>query len=507
MSTPRRLRTILFLIADTGAGHRSAANAILTAMRQLAMDEPSGKQPRAHGAHHPGWRAVIVDAFADCCRFPLRQGVLLYGPAVQHSPRLYGEIYRFTNSRTRFDTARRLCQPFLRQGLRQLIERTRPDVIVSIHPLLNHITIQTLRDLRLHIPLITVVTDLVTLHCAWTAPGVDACVVPTEAARELALAAGIPRERIHLLGMPIHPAFARADERSLEEKRAALGLDPALPVILMMGGGEGAGGLAAAVEAVSSEELPAQLVVIAGHNQRLRAELERLCTRFRTRVYVFGFVDNIPDFMHAADVIVTKAGPSTICEAIACKLPILLTGAVPGQEEGNVDFVRDNDIGELIEMPRKLAGALRHLLDPANPRLAALRQTMRRMRQPQASFDIARLILAHLPEPATSSIWEPRRARTHAPAHRSVSWVPLPRLASIPIRHVDGMRRALPSPARRRAGNAEHWVPGLVNLARMRALLKRERHETVQLWRSGGSRGRDDARAPLGGGRGSAHLR
>src|SRR5579872_4674146 len=189
MTAPRRSRTILFLIADTGAGHRSAANAIIAAMRLLAADE-------APGARDPVWKAVVVDAFADCCRFPLRNGVFLYGPAIQRSPRLYGHLYHFTNTRTRFDTARRLCQPFLRQGLRRLIERTHPDVIVSIHPLLNHITLQVLRDLRLRVPVVTVVTDLVSIHCAWMAPGVNACVVPTEAARRLALASGISRKRI-----------------------------------------------------------------------------------------------------------------------------------------------------------------------------------------------------------------------------------------------------------------------------------------------------------------------
>lgn len=439
MTAPRRSRTILFLIADTGAGHRSAANAIIAAMRLLADEAP--------GARDPGWKAVVVDAFADCCRFPLRNGVFLYGPAIQHSPRLYGHLYHFTNTRTRFDTARRLCQPFLRQGLRRLIERTHPDVIVSIHPLLNHITLQVLRDLRLRVPVVTVVTDLVSIHCAWMAPGVDACVVPTEAARRLALASGIPRKRIYLLGMPIHPKFAQPENRSREEIRAALGIIPALPAILIVGGGEGAGGLAAAVEAICTADLRAQLVVIAGRNEHLRADLERLRNRPRMPVHVFGFVENMPDLMHAAEILVTKAGPGTICEAMACDLPMVLTGAVPGQEEGNIDFVRDNGIGAVIEASEHLAGALRELLNPDSPRLVALRQAARRISQPRASFDIARLLLSYLPESATPSAWEPRRyvAYRYAPrAGRVMGRRPLARLAPVPA----GIRRALLFPKR-----------------------------------------------------------
>ena len=505
MKTPKRPRTILFLIADTGAGHRSAANAIVAAMLDLRTKEARLEPKYAGAQRDPGWKAVVVDAFADCSRFPLRSGVSLYGPAIQHSPRLFGQIYHITNSRTRFNTARRLCQPFLRQGLLRLIERTRPDVIVSVHPLLNHITLQVLRDLRLRIPLITVVTDLVSVHCAWVAPGVDACVVPTKAARDLALDAGIPRRRIHLLGMPIHPKFAQVEQRSREELRTSLGLDPALPIILLVGGGEGAGGLAAAVEAVSGEQFPAQLVVIAGRNWRLQAKLERTRERCRTPMHVFGFVDDMPDFMHAADIIVTKAGPGTICEAMACELPLLLTGAVPGQEEGNIDFVRDNDIGTVIASPEDLTQTLRELLDPDNPRLAAMRQAVRQLSQPQASFDIARLILSRVPGPTAPSVWEARRGqsrelgRTAAHVGRIVPRMPLPRLMTPSQLH--SMRPALPLRVRTGLRVADDRVLRLANLARVRALLKREPHETIQLRRPGGRRGRDDARAPLGGGR------
>ena len=516
MKAPRRPRTILLLIADTGAGHRSAANAITAAMTLLTADEVLGEPPLPRNAHDPGWKAVVVDAFANCGRFPLRNGVSLYGPAIQYSPRLYGQIYHFTNTRTRFDTALRLCQPFLRQGLRRLIARTRPDIIVSIHPLLNHITLQVLRDLRVRIPVVTVVTDLVSIHCAWMAPGVNACVVPTETARVQALAAGIPRKRIHQLGMPIHPRFAQVEGRSREDLRAKLGLDPALPVLLMVGGGEGAGGLAAAIKALSAEDLPAQLVVIAGRNQQLRADLERARDQFRMPMRVFGFVENMPDFMHAADILVTKAGPGTICEAMACELPIVLMGAVPGQEEGNVDFVRENGLGVVIDTPQDLPHVLRELLDSHTPRLAALRQAVRGVSQPRASFDIARLVLSYLPGSTTPSVWDLRRVRTRATrryaarAGRVVSRMPLPRLGSLPARRLDGMRRALPFGVRGMPGSArraESYPLRLTQVARVRALLKRELHETIQLRWSGSGRRSDDARAPLSSGRGAARLR
>src|SRR5262249_17403932 len=154
----------------------------------------------------------------------LRKTVSLYGPVTQRSPRLYGQIYHITNSTERFRAANHLYRPFLRQGLRDFVEQTRPDVIVSVHPLLNHVTLRVLADLDLRIPVITVVTDLVSAHVSWFARGVDACIVPTQATKSLALASGLPSQRVHMLGMPIDPAFSTRATATVAERRRALRL-------------------------------------------------------------------------------------------------------------------------------------------------------------------------------------------------------------------------------------------------------------------------------------------
>lgn len=527
MKTPRRPRTILFLIADTGAGHRSAANAInralevieqesvATATAVVAQEGRGTHRNSARSAHHPHnahqlsvssstttltqqrssmWRTVVVDVFAECSQFPLRNSVFLYGPAIKHSPRLYGQLFRMTNTVDRFNAARRIAQPFLRQGLRRLIEHTRPDVIVSIHPLLNHVTLQVLRDIGLRIPFLTVVTDLVSIHCAWLAPGVDACVVPTEAGKDLALESGVAPKRIHMLGMPIDPKFAHQPQDTREERRARLGLDPNKPVVLVVGGGEGAGGLAEAAVALGSARLPAQLVVITGRNQQLRATLERQKSRFKTPMRVEGFVHNMPDFMWAADVIVTKAGPGSISEAMACELPIVLTGAVPGQEEGNIDYVLDNGLGELATTPGELVATLRALLNPDNPSLATMRERVRALNQPTASFDIAKLILSYLPPANAPSVWESLRHRSTAhiqrigrPRSRRMVRSPFPRVQLLrptgtashttrrrllPIRPLDLRGSPLRSVTRYR-------LLELTSLASVRTLLRRTGGENL----------------------------
>ncbi|HEV7129618.1 MAG TPA: glycosyltransferase [Ktedonobacterales bacterium] len=427
MSVPPSERRVLFLIADTGAGHRSAANAIHHAMRMLA-ESPALSSPRHAIPDHrspartsrvydnSGWNALIVDAFVACSRFPLRKGVSLYGPAIKHSPRLYGQFFRITNSKSRFRTAWRFAKPFLYQGLAHLLLETQPDVIVSVHPLLNHITLQVLRDLDVRVPFLTVVTDLVSIHYSWMAPGVSECVVPTEEARRFAVSNGMPAKRVHLLGMPIDPKFAQPPAGTRAMLRAELGLDPDLPTILLVGGGEGAIGLGDAAMAVGLSDMPVQMVVVCGRNKTLYTRLQQARLRFRVPTGVLGFIQNMPDLMHAADVIVTKAGPGTISEAMACGLPIVLTGAIPGQEEGNIRFVSENELGMVARTPSAVLDALRELLTPCSPRLALLRANVGRMSRPEASFDIARLILKYLPPIGSPSAWA--RAQRSAAARR-----------------------------------------------------------------------------------------
>ncbi len=503
MKRAARPRTVLFLLSDTGAGHRSAANAIHNAMQlieqQIAASQRSSGDltaSRRAGGHDPNWRALLVDVFAECGRFPLSKSPFIYGPAITYSPRLYSQIFRMTNSVSRFNAAWRLSQPFIRQGLIHLLERSRPDVIVSVHPLLNHITLQVLRDVGLRIPFITVVTDLFSIHCSWIAPGVTACVVPTEAARRFAIAGGVPARRVHLLGMPIDPKFSTTPTNTPAERKAELGFDPALPVVLLVGGGDGAGGLGRAVAALSHERLNAQLAIVTGRNKQLFAELQRNKGQFRMPTHIFGFVNNMPDLMRAADVIVTKAGPGTLSEAMACELPIILTGAVPGQEEGNVDFVLENEMGVLATTPQRIVTALHSLLDPDNPQLARMRENVRRLSKPRASFDIARLILSHVPAEGVPSLWEQAHRPTRGRLTRALlsrrRW-PLAQAERL-IRgrgsgSRSGRRVRLPIPGWRQRRSPLRRMPGIPNLAGARALLLRgTSFGKAQIWQPGRAR-------------------
>jgi 1,2-diacylglycerol 3-beta-galactosyltransferase len=419
-------RTILFLIADTGAGHRSAANAITNAIRIISQKEQeewltrtaaqqregSGSTGNTTGtavqeavAPPPTYRIEIVDVFEEYSRFPLREAVKLYGPTIRYNPRLFGEVFHISNREGPVMAGQLLTTPLILNGLLRLFTTVQPDIIVSIHPLLNHVTVRALREFHLRIPFLTVVTDLVTVHYSWFAEGVDGYIVPTKQAQELYLKRGLDPNKVHLLGMPIDPKFT-LPIASKEELQRKFGLRPGLPAVLLVGGGDGAGGLQAAVRAISHARLPVQLMVVTGRNKRLYAHLQRTKSHLNVPITIFGFVQNMPELMHAADVIVTKAGPGTISEALACDLPVILSGYVPGQEEGNVTFVTENDVGVLAMDPPTLIDALRRLTKPGSPDLRRQLANAKQLSRPGASFDIAQCILGYLPTPDAQNVWQ-----------------------------------------------------------------------------------------------------
>ena len=100
-----------------------------------------------------------------------------------------------------------------------------------------------------------------------------------------------------------------------------------------------------------------------------------------------GFINNMAEYMVASDVLVTKAGPGTIAEAASLSLPVVLTSFLPGQEEGNVDFVQNGNFGVYQEDPQTIATTVATWLQDEST-LVSLSQHAKKMGAPNAARDI-----------------------------------------------------------------------------------------------------------------------
>ncbi|NOZ05090.1 MAG: glycosyltransferase [Chloroflexi bacterium] len=368
-----RVPRMLFLMSDTGGGHRAAAEAICLAL-------PDSFQSQA----------MLIDFLAEGSRPPFDQIGRLYRPTVDYAPLLWAALFRFTSSAMGLRASLALLERVSGPGIARILRNHRADLVISVHPLTNHIPAQILHRIVPEVPLVTVVTDLATAHPLWFCPDVDHCLVPSIEAQRRALRAGIPAAKVRVAGLPISPAFTGLAKKR-DHLRQALGLSPDRYAILIVGGGEGMGHLDRFAAALDNCGLPIQLVIVAGRNERLQARLTKQTWNVPTIVY--GFVHNMPELMTACDAIITKAGPGTVSEALAAGLPILFSGYIPGQEEGNVAYVIEGEAGAMAPTPELAVARLRAWLAESPQTLLTLSENARRLAHPRAAKEIAQILL------------------------------------------------------------------------------------------------------------------
>ena len=311
----------------------------------------------------------------------------LYPTIIKRSPPTWGAIFHASNTAASFAAIRTALRAQLRPALRRALAACDADVVLSVHPLLNHITAGLLqRDARRR-ALMTVVTDLVDIHRGWACRTADLVVVPTAEAERAVRRRRVAGERVRRLGMPVDLRFrpAQPDERAAIRRR--LGLDEARPTVLVAGGGEGSGGLLDQVRALSERPQPWQVIAVCGRNERLRRRL--LGLRFATPTLALGFVDDMPDLLRASDLAVGKAGPGAIAEALATAVPLVLTSYLPGQERGNVRFVVEAGVGLYAPRPARLLEAVSGLLGSESSAYREMRARAAAASRPHAALDAA----------------------------------------------------------------------------------------------------------------------
>lgn len=361
---------ILILMSDTGGGHRASAEALRDAFAVRYGD---------------AFAVEIVDLWRKYAPWPLDQVPKTYRFLTDDIPWFYAGAFRLGEHRAFTRVLLRAVAVWVDGRVMQALHTYRPDLIISVHPLLQEIPLSIMARHGMRLPWVTVVTDLASIHPTWFTPAATLCFVPTPAAYEQALRAGLRSDQVRVSGLPIRRAFAQPPQPK-EALRHALGLEPQQPAVLLMGGGEGMGPLRAIAEAIAGQLAAygrGQLVVICGRNSRLQAELAGLA--WPAPVRICGFVDNMADWMAACDCLVTKAGPGTIAEAMASGLPLVLTSFIPGQETGNVTYVVENGIGVYAPQPHQVADVVGRWLGPEQAELAKRADRARQLAQPHAA--------------------------------------------------------------------------------------------------------------------------
>jgi 1,2-diacylglycerol 3-beta-galactosyltransferase len=379
---PERPHVVVYF-TDAGGGHRSAAEAVVEALHSLYGDQVTSE---------------MVDFFRSYGPRTLRLAPELYPQLVKTG--LWRTGYRATDGRSRARVITASLWPYLQQIARQLASNHPANLVVSTHPFVNSLLIKAMG--RNHPPFFTIVTDFASIHALWFDKRADRIFLPAEAARESALKSGMDPERLDVVGFPVLARFCgqEGDQASVRRK---LGWPVDKPIALVVGGGEGMGPVAKIAQAIDESGLDLVQVIVAGRNRRLKAKLEAVT--WENPTFIHGFTHEMPDFLRAADVLLTKAGGATVAEALNSHVPMIIYSRVAGQEDGNVAFVEQVGAGVYAPTTQLVIRALTRWLSRPQEREQVAEHASRAAR-PDAAKSIALAIgkALHLkvPHPAST---------------------------------------------------------------------------------------------------------
>lgn len=362
-------KKILILSTTYGQGHMATATAIEQGLNY--------KYPNKYNIE-------IIDFTESISSLLNKTSKRLYDDTTKYTPSLYKLFFETTDYKTPIKAFNELNYRISREKIKELFELKKPDLIICNSPHWQYI-ISLARDNELNkVPLVSVITDSITLHTAWAVGNSDAYIVPNHETFLSLHNLGVSKDLILELGYPVKLEFNQPKFNSTKFLQTHQ-IDPTIPIILYLAAGNRP--LAAKKTVRSLRELISthQLLVITGRDKPLYKRLHEL---ENSMIKVISWTNNMPEFILSSQIVITKAGGSTVMECLAAKKPIVINKIIPGQEEGNAFYFSENKLGIVALEPELISVATKKIIKNYQAYLKSINQHS----QPKASLNIARFI-------------------------------------------------------------------------------------------------------------------
>ena len=379
-SSHKDKRKILLMYITKVSGHRQATVSVQRALREL---DPQINAPTINGFGYT---------------YPLLEKVInrAYMSVIKRTPKVWDYLYDNPKIVKNSQSIKKYLHKTSHAKIEKLIKRYRPDTVVCTQAFPCGMIADYKREHNLKIRLVAVLTDYAP-HSFWLNEGVDYYIVPHAEARDRFIKKGVSPDAIKVYGIPIRTKFAvQLDKRPIAEK---LGLQLDVPVVLIMGGGQGLGPIKSVVKSLVKLSMPLQLIVLTGTNKKLikwlqkeREKNQKKKTPHDKKILFYEFANNVDELMELASLIITKPGGMTTSEALAKGLPMVIVDPLPGQEMRNTDFLLKKGIGIRIDKTSDIDEEIELLLQ-SPVRLASMSKAAFENGKPHAAMDIAKLIL------------------------------------------------------------------------------------------------------------------
>lgn len=374
------LSKILFCYISHSSGHQRAAEAVMEELRR--RDPPV----LCEGINSISYSTPVFGKIV----------AKLYIQLLKVAPQVWDYLYDnpFVEKATR--DIRGLLSLFNTGRIVDVLNKHRPHGLVCTQAVPVGLLAALKERGAIRSPLVGIITDF-GVHKYWISPHVDLYLVPTPEVRRRMIRLGVREDRVRVTGIPIDVHFAQRGDRRAE--RAALGLSPHRPVVLMMGGNYGLGPLEDAARALRRLPVGVQLILVCGNNRSLHRRIQTHFSGDR-HVLVLGQTRSVHRLMDAADVLISKPGGLTTSEALAKGLPMVIIQPIPGQEERNAQFLLRHGAAVRVETLDELVHTVDDVLTH-RAKLDRLRENGLRLARPWAARDAADAIVRLIDERAS----------------------------------------------------------------------------------------------------------
>lgn len=316
-------KKILILSEPIGHGHTTAAEALVQGISYLF---PSVELKILEAGHllHPIATKIMVHIYLKL--------ILLF-------PSIWRKIYHYHSHKPLSSWKQEMIYLLFYRKIESILNQEKPHVVICTHSF-SSVTMARLKRQGYPTTLCVAITDF-HVHGVWVHPEVDLYLVASQHVCDELINMGIQKSKILVTGMPSRSDFWASGNKEEIKKKLFL---KNIPTVMVMGGGLGLGGIRKIAYALLKWRDQVQVIICTGHNEKLRKTLVNDPRFHHPHIHIFGFVEQISDWMDAADLLITKSGGLTCFEALLKGVPLCIYQPLSGHEEKNCDFLVDNHL-------------------------------------------------------------------------------------------------------------------------------------------------------------------
>lgn len=367
---------VLILYSSYGGGHVKAAEAL----------------KEYYENSHPDYELMFVDAVKYTSPELNKMFLKSYVQLSKNLPKAWGKIYDLADKHSSLTDLSTLVNKAVAKKFLTLVTDFSPDIILCTHSFSVDMLANLKRKGLIKSKLGMVITDYFG-HAIWvTQPDVvDAFFVAQDIMVNQLEGYSISKDKVYVTGIPTMSAFSK--EHNREEILKEFGLNDNIFTILFFPGGEYGLSKNTSIFKDILRLNNVQIITVAGKNEKLKHNLEKLASHSTKNVVILGYTNKIPEILSVCDIVVSKPGGLTTSEAIVTCTPLVITSPLPGQEEHNSNYVLNNGLGyRLFDNTDKLL-TLKSIIDNTE-RIEQVKHMQRLLGKPNAAKDICETMIS-----------------------------------------------------------------------------------------------------------------